>query len=214
MSIAKLKRLIFSSTLPSAGKGARRQIMFDQIKPFIQQISVAHQIEIEIMKTVLYVYPKDDFGLWIDSRPEFVLGCVVYKDNDTQLANELMNEVYNRVNQTDWEEKSVIDLFCLCEFTMNKKYDLFSPFTREDTLASLSKDEEKYKIRRMDIWQPPSEIKPRWAISTQHGKKSNILELVLMDQRENVLPIDAVSQMASKIQDRKKKLLIQLFGEE
>jgi hypothetical protein len=215
MNASKFRRLSFIFALPEARETVKRQSMLDYARGFIRDIDLLQKSEFEIRKTLLRVYSSTrDFYLWAESRPDFLLGCIVEKESAILLANEVLNKVCKRLNETDWKEKSEIDLFCMGDFTVDKKYDLLSPFIRRDTWENLFKKEERYKTRRLEIWQPPNGDKLRWAVTLASRKKSNMLELVLVDQVKDVFPLDALSKTASEIQNKKKTFLTRLIGEE
>ena len=213
MSACKFRRLSFVFGLPEASKGARRQSMFDYIKSSIGGIELVQKSKVTTKKTTLSVERKG-FSLWIESRPEFILGCIFHKESDTLLASQLMNEVCKRLNETDWKEKSMINMFCMVDFIIDKKYDLFPSFIRKDTWENLFKKEEHYKPRRIEIWQPPNGDRLRWALTIATGKKSNMLEFIQLNVFKDAFPIDAVSKTMLEIQDKKKTFLTKLIGEE
>lgn len=187
--------------------------MFDYIKSFIGGIELVQKSEVTIKKTLLDVQ-QGDFNLWIESRSDFILGCIINKESDILLANKLMNEICKRLNETNWKEKSTIDTFCIVDFRIDSEHDILSSFIRKDTWESLFKKEEHYKPRRIEIWQPPNGDKLRWAITIASRKKSNMLEFILMNMFKDAFPIDAISKTMVEIQDRKKTFLTKLIGEE
>jgi len=214
MSTTKFRRFSFLFVLPTPkGKSVRRMEMFEHVKGFIGNIALLQKSEAMMKKTTMD-FQQDGLGFWVDSRPDFNLGCVVLKESEMLLANEVMNEVCTRLNEANWEEKHHIDMFCIASFILESKNDIFSSFIRKDAWDKLFKKEENYKPRRLEIWQPPSKDKIRRGFTIATGKKGNMIEFTLSNMFENAFPIDAVSKAMSAVNETKKTYLMKLIGRE
>jgi hypothetical protein len=189
-----------------------RQSMFDYVKDFLYSIELVQKSKVKMRKAYAII-EQEHFGVFIDARENFYLGCTFDRKKTVDLTNAVMNEICRRLNEKDWKEKSKILVYSFIDSILDSSHDPFLALIGKDTWEKLFKGEENYRPRRIEIWQPPNGDELRKGVNIISRRKGNMIECIQSNVYRDSFPINVVSKTMSELEETKKTLLTKLIGE-
>jgi hypothetical protein len=180
--------------------GCAKNIMINDLK----------ESDIKSTPTLMKTNNKE-FNFFISNKNYLIMSCSFSKEKVIDSLNSLFVKVFEELKKS-WKDE--LEVTVIAQFTakINAEIKPFHYLVNQATIKKFYQNEDDFSVKRMEIWQPPSE-KLRKGFYFREEKFGTIMDCIRSNVYKNEIPSDVGTTFILELRNQADTFFTQLLGE-